>query len=83
MEKSAFTREYQVLCRLLQQVRAEAGMTQVQLAEKLDETQSEVSKFERGERRLDLVQLRHWCRELGITLPQIAKRFEDHLGRGR
>jgi transcriptional regulator with XRE-family HTH domain len=79
MEKSAFTREYKVFCRVLQEVRSAAGVTQVELAKQLKETQSEISKFERGERRLDVVQLRRWCRQLGIGLPEFVKLFEQAL----
>ena len=40
MEKSIYTREYAVVLRLLQEARKDAGVTQVQLAEKLGLTQS-------------------------------------------
>ena len=40
-------------------------MTQVQLAESLSRTQSYVSKVERGERRLDVIELRQWVAALG------------------
>lgn len=79
MEKSAFTREYAVFCRVLREVRAEAEITQIELASRLKETQSEISKFERGERRLDVVQLRRWCRCLGVRLSEFIQRFEEAL----
>jgi transcriptional regulator with XRE-family HTH domain len=56
-------------------------MTQGNLAEKLKETQSEISKFERGERRLDLIQLRRWCRALGVPLADFVTSFEAALSR--
>lgn len=83
MEKSTFTREYQCLKGLLRQYRIKAGLTQVQLAVKLGETQSFVSKCERGERRLDLVQLKEFCRAIGIALGAFVVDFERLSSKGR
>lgn len=79
MEKSIYTREYAALLRLLKQARLDANLTQVQLAEKLGQTQSFVTKCERGERRLDVIQLRTICRALGTTLPAFVARLEEQL----
>lgn len=76
MQKSIFTREYAVLRRLLREQREAAGITQVELAERLGETQSYVSKVERGERRLDLVQLGHFCKAIEIGLVEFVAHFE-------
>lgn len=51
MDKSIHSKEYAVFLRHLRQARKKAGMTQEQLARRLAETQSFVSKCERGERR--------------------------------
>lgn len=82
MEKSTFTRDYQILTELLRSIREEAGLTQVDLAARLDETQSYVSKVERGERRLDLVQLQWFCRAMGVPLKSFIERYEG-LARNR
>lgn len=79
MKKSPFTRDYRVLCEQLKAARTEAGVTQIELAKRLKETQSEVSKFERGERRLDVVQLRWWCEALGVKLTEFVAGFEDKI----
>lgn len=79
MEKSIYTREYAAMTRLLCEARENAGITQVELAEKLGQSQSFVSKFERGERRLDLIQLRTVCAVLGVTLPEFVNRLERAL----
>ena len=79
MEKTVHTREYAVLLQLLRETRRAAGVTQVQLAERVGETQSHLSKMERGEVRLDLVQMRTICRALGTTLPAFATELERRL----
>lgn len=81
MEKSPFTREYAVVLKLLREYRKEAGVTQVELAERLGRTQSFVSKSERGEIRLDVIQLRTICRALGATLPAFIAELERRLSR--
>jgi transcriptional regulator with XRE-family HTH domain len=79
MEKSIFTDEYAVLLTLLREARQAAGLSQVQLAERLGQSQSFVSKMEQGDRRLDLIQLRTICRALGTTLPRFVEKFEERL----
>lgn len=83
MEKSLFTHDYKVFCRLLKAAREEANVTQVELAKRLKESQSEVSKFERGERRLDVVQLRKWCRALDVEVSEFVRRLDEALARKR
>lgn len=56
MSKSSHSARYNRLRELLVQYRREAGLTQAQLAEKLHKPQSFVSKYENGERRLDVVE---------------------------
>ena len=82
MEKSIYTAEYAAVTRLLVAARQKAGLTQVDLAEVLGQTQSFVSKYERGERRLDVIQLRTVCHALGVTLPEFVRRLEKALQSG-
>lgn len=60
-------------------MRLEARLTQVQLAERLGQPQSFVSKYELGERRLDLIQLRQICEAVGVPLEKFVHRFEKVL----
>ncbi|HSW41277.1 MAG TPA: helix-turn-helix transcriptional regulator [Patescibacteria group bacterium] len=57
MTRSVFSPEYQWLCEKLAAQRRAAGLTQVQVAERLGRPQSFVTKYERGERRLDVIEL--------------------------
>jgi len=43
-------------------------------------TQSFVSKFERGERRLDLIELGRICKALKIDLYDFVHAFQNELG---
>ena len=45
----------------LRSARLEAGLTQTQVAEALGRTQSFLSKVERGERRIDPIELRQFA----------------------
>jgi ppGpp synthetase/RelA/SpoT-type nucleotidyltranferase len=48
------------------------------LAERLKKPQSFVSKYESGERRLDLVELNEVCDKIGIRLMTFVRRFVKH-----
>ena len=75
-----FTRDYQVFLRHLRAVRERYGLTQAQLAERLNETQSVVSKCERGDKRLDIVEVIAFCRGIGIPFSQFALELEKLMG---
>ena len=69
---------------LLRQIRRAAGLRQVELAQRLGKPQSFVSKYESGERRLDLLDLEQVCQAVGITLASFTKRFErSRAGRSK
>jgi transcriptional regulator with XRE-family HTH domain len=54
--KTVYTKEYKLLCDWLVTNRQSAGLTQTELAELLHKPQSYVSKYENGERRLDVLE---------------------------
>ncbi len=79
MDKSLYTKEHEAVIELLKSLREAKSLTQSQLAELLGQSQSFVSKYERGDRRLDVVQLRTICRFLGSSLPAFAQQLESVL----
>ncbi len=79
MEKTIFSHEHEVLLSELKRAREKASLTQIQLAEKLGSTQSFISKVERGERRLDVIELREFCRAIGVSLASFVTRLEKTL----
>lgn len=64
---------------LLRRVRTDAGLTQTDVAQKLGQPQSFVSKYESGERRLDILELREVCQAIGISLAECIRRLEQVL----
>lgn len=66
MTKSVHTRNYQQFLKLLIELRKNAGVTQEQLAKRLNRPQSFVSKCENGERRLDIIELLEVLQSIGI-----------------
>lgn len=69
--------EQERLQKLLRELRLHAKLRQADLAERLGLPQSFVSKYESGERRLDVIELRRVCQALGITLADFVRRFEE------
>jgi transcriptional regulator with XRE-family HTH domain len=63
----------------LRDMRHDAGLSQAELARSLGRPQSFVSKYESGERRLDILELREVCNALGSTLTAFARRLERSL----
>ena len=82
VRKSIHTAQQHHLQELLRQVRQDAGLSQTALSDRLETPHSRISDYERGERRLDLIQLREYCQALGIPLQEFVKRFEEALPDG-
>lgn len=76
MGRSIYTPEHEILASLLRDVRLQSGLRQVDVAEAMRRSQSFVSDYESGQRRLDLVELRMLCQVLGTTLPRLVQRYE-------
>ena len=62
MTKSIYTKEYKKVIERLKNARLEAGLKQSEVAKKLAEPQSYISKIEMGERRIDVTELKELAR---------------------
>ena len=71
--------EQRKLVSLLRMLRLESHLTQINLADRLGLPQSYVSKYESGQRRLDILELRHLCRALGIDFIDFTRRLDKTL----
>ena len=83
MVKSVFTEEYRAFRRVLKAEREQRDVTQVELARRLGITQSMLSKIERGERRLDVVEFISLVRALGADPPNVIATVEQAYSRRR
>ena len=70
-----YDQDYRALRRLLRAVRQEAGLSQVQLADVLGRGQSYVSKIERGEQYLDVLEFIQWCRACSRAPEEVIARI--------
>lgn len=56
-----YAQRYEALRQTLKKTRRQAGLTQVELAQRLEKGQSYVSKVERGEQYMDVLEFILWC----------------------
>lgn len=66
MSRSVHSDPYQFLLARMVDARRDAGLQQTELAKRLGKPQSFVSKIERGERRLDVVEFLLLARAIGV-----------------
>jgi transcriptional regulator with XRE-family HTH domain len=66
---------YEKLRLLLIEARQEAGLTQVELAEKLERPQTFVSKIERGVRGVDVIEFIEIVSALGFDSAKLIKKL--------
>ena len=83
MLKATFSHEYETFLAMLKQSRLDAGLSQVELADRLSVNQSVVSKNERGERRMDVLELRDWCLAVRTPFPEFVAALDGKLKRSR
>ena len=79
MPRSVFSDAYGIFLEELVAARREAGMTQVELADTLGRPQPFVSYFERGERRIDVIEFVAIARALGIDSELLFSRVVSRL----
>jgi len=61
MKRSIWHQNYQILREELLKLRKEKNLTQVELSKKLNKPQSYVSKYEIGDRNIDVIELIAIC----------------------
>jgi len=81
MKRPAQSAEQAATLQLLVRLRVAADVKQTTLAARLGITQSEVSKFERGERALGERRLRAWLHALGIEWTWFTHALDQALSR--
>ena len=79
MKKTTYLAQQKRLLALLREMRIKAGLTQAELASRLHRDQTFVSKYETGERRLDILELRDVCSAIGIDFKQFIRALDTNL----
>lgn len=62
MPRAIYQDDHKKIVERLKQARFQAGLGQIEVAEKLGRTQSYVSKIESGQRRFDVLQLKEFAK---------------------
>lgn len=80
---SVHSSKYGRFLKLMIGARLKAGFTQQQLARKLNKPQSYISKYESGERRLDLIEFLEIANHLKIDQCQFIKEISRRSGKSK
>jgi transcriptional regulator with XRE-family HTH domain len=76
LPKSLFTRKHTQLRKLLTKARKDAKLTQTELAVRLNRRQAYISRIERGERRIDVVEFLDLAHAIGINPARFIADFD-------
>jgi len=77
MPQSTHSPRYRKLLSILSEARSSAGLSQAVLAKRLNCLQTFVSKYERGERRLDIVEFLDVAHSLNLDPCQVIRQLEQ------
>ena len=75
LDKSVHSAGQSAFTTLMIKARKTAGLTQHELARRLDKPQSFIAKYEGGERRIDVVEFVTICRAIGANPAKLLKAF--------
>ena len=79
MPKSVFTDAYKTFLDVLIKARKDAGVTQVELAERLGKPQPWVSNIERGIRRVDVIEFIAICRAIEESPDRVFEKISKEV----
>lgn len=79
MPKSVFSPAYEQFRARLIQARTDAGLTQTDVASLLKRPQSYVSKYENGERRLDVIEFLEIAQVLRLDASSVVLDLQHYL----
>lgn len=73
--------KYQLFLEELNTLRADAGLSQTELAARMQIGQDVVSRCEAGRRRVDVFELALWTHACGTTLEAFVKKLDERIQR--
>jgi transcriptional regulator with XRE-family HTH domain len=82
LSKQLRTARHRRVIAVLADIRTKAGVTQRELARRLDRAHSYVSRIENGDRRLDVPEMIQWCEVLHTDPVEAMKRIVHGRGAG-
>ncbi len=77
--KSTFSKEYKHLTALLVEARERSGLTQAEVAQELGRPQNYVSRLERGETRIDVIQFLWLADIIGFDAVAMLKKVRENM----
>lgn len=77
VEKTIYSKQAQILRQHLIAMRKKAGLTQRQLAERLNREHNLIGRLELGERRLDVIEFYWICAACSVDAGKAAKKLMD------
>lgn len=83
MAKTIYSKNNEIFLSLLKTLRTKSELTQKDVAVLLHKPQSYVSKYESGERRLDILELKQICKAIGTNLINFVNILEDLLNESK
>jgi len=73
--------DYTVFITMLRQERVKSGLTQIDVAESLKKPQSYVSKYESGQRKIDVIEFINICHVIklnaGLFLVEVERKINE------
>ncbi|MFC5490017.1 helix-turn-helix transcriptional regulator [Dokdonella soli] len=79
MPKTIYREEHRLLSELLRELREQAGLTQADLSPLLGRPQNRISDFERGGRRVDVIEFLDFCEAVGADPLEVLRRLRQRL----
>lgn len=79
MDKTAKYNRNKIFLQVLKSMRTGGRVTQKEMASRLGVTQSYLSKIERGERGINVLELMDYCEASGVSLTEFSARLESRL----
>lgn len=81
MARHRWHTERKITAQMLLAMRESAGLNQVDVAEKIQKPQSHVSKYESGDRGLEMHEIREICLACGVEFADFAKEFDTRIAK--
>jgi transcriptional regulator with XRE-family HTH domain len=77
MTTMSYDSRYERLQKALIEARQSAGLTQAEVSSHLNKPQSFVSKYESGERRLDIIELLDICSVINVKIDTVLRKINN------